>query len=303
MNDTRGWESLDAKSKVLQKALGKGVRPERMVWIFGYARTGSTWLARMLHDLGPNEIWNEPLAGALVGDFYERHKGSERNDGFIFSPPLEPVWVKSVRRLVLDGAMARYPWLPRRGRLIVKEPNGSFGARILSAALPESSFVFLIRDPRDVAASSLAAQREGGWSKAIPFAERSARTRLAETDPDGLVTHIAREFVASISAVAAAYDQHRGPKALTRYEDIRREPRAELRRLSEQLGFDCEEETLANAVADRSWERIPNDQKGDSKVFRKGQAGAWREDLSERQAEIVEEEAGSVLREYYAALA
>ena len=37
------------------------------------------------------------------------------------------------------------------------------GAPLLMEALPESRMILLVRDPRDVAASTLDAAKEGGW--------------------------------------------------------------------------------------------------------------------------------------------
>ena len=47
-----------------------GIRPENIVWIFGAARTGSTWLSRMMGELPGHAVWKEPLVGSLFGDFY-----------------------------------------------------------------------------------------------------------------------------------------------------------------------------------------------------------------------------------------
>src|SRR3712207_6950789 len=58
-----------------------------------------------------------------------------------------------------------YTTLFRSDYLVVKEPNGSIGAPLLMEALPESRMILLVRDPRDVAASSIDARRKGGWQR------------------------------------------------------------------------------------------------------------------------------------------
>ena len=299
MSGEEKWEPLDRRSRLLRRIVRKGVTPKKLIWVFGYARTGSTWVARMLADLGPNEIWNEPLAGALVGEFVDRHEGTKRKGDFLFSPPYEPVWRNSLREMVLDGADARFPWLPRHGHLIVKEPNGPLGAPFLSAAFPESAFVFLLRDPRDVAASSLNGQMKGGWTQAIPSASRAERTRLAEDLPDDFVRQIARDYVKAVTVVEEAYREHRGGRTLVKYEDLRHEPLEHLRAICKDLGLDTDEQKLREVVEARSWDNIPAELKGDRKVFRKGIAGGWQEDLTARQVEIVEAAASPILREYY----
>src|SRR5829696_10439260 len=70
---------------------------------------------------------------------------------------------RAMRDLVLGGGAARFPEVVERRYLIIKEPNGSIGSPLLMEALPESSMIFLIRDPRDVVASSIDARSEGSW--------------------------------------------------------------------------------------------------------------------------------------------
>ena len=47
-----------------------GVNPANIVWIFCVARSGSTWLAEMMGDLGGHKVWKEPRVGHLFGEFY-----------------------------------------------------------------------------------------------------------------------------------------------------------------------------------------------------------------------------------------
>src|SRR3954447_25440749 len=63
----------------------RNIAPEQLVWVFGFARSGTTWLGRMLSDLGSNELWNEPLVGALFGDFYDAQHGASRRADFIMA--------------------------------------------------------------------------------------------------------------------------------------------------------------------------------------------------------------------------
>src|SRR5215217_2959065 len=47
-----------------------GIDPEKIVWIFGSARTGSTWLATMMADLKGHTGWPEPMVVYLFGHLY-----------------------------------------------------------------------------------------------------------------------------------------------------------------------------------------------------------------------------------------
>jgi hypothetical protein len=52
-------------------------------------------------------------------------------------------------------------------------------------------------------------------------------------------------------------------------------------------------------VEKNSWEMIPSEQKGDGKFHRKAKPGGWREDLTARQVEIVEDITAPLLNEFY----
>jgi hypothetical protein len=56
------------------------IRPENLVWIFGAARTGSTWLGSMMADLNGDDWWHEPMVGYLFGQHYHERAGRRRGD-------------------------------------------------------------------------------------------------------------------------------------------------------------------------------------------------------------------------------
>jgi hypothetical protein len=60
-----------------------------------------------------------------------------------------------------------------------------------------------------------------------------------------------------------------------------------------------DEGELVRAVEKYSWENIPEEEKGEGKKRRKAMPGAWRDDLTPRQVEIVEDITGPLLEEFY----
>jgi hypothetical protein len=58
---------------------------------------------------------------------------------------------------------------------------------------------------------------------------------------------------------------------------------------------------LARAVEKHAWENVPEEQKGPGRFNRKATPGGWREDLTPKQAEIVEEITAPLLTEFYPA--
>lgn len=294
-------QELEAhKSQGREKGEHSRVRPGNIVWIFGTARVGSTWLVSMMEDLSNHYVWHEPLVGALFGSFYEGRAGADhlQSRNFILGRD-RPVWLKSIREFVLDGAEARFPEMSPEGCLVIKEPNGSIGAPLMGEALPESRLIFLVRDPRDVVASVLDASRRGGWNYERPEDVEWKRKSLADTDPDLFVKKRARAYVRQIGASWKAYKAHAGPKALVRYEDLVTDTLGEMERLYSSLGIEVDEDELARVVEGHSWNNIPEEKKGEGKFYRRGDSGGWREDLTPEQAREVENITSAILEEFY----
>jgi hypothetical protein len=72
-----------------------------------------------------------------------------------------------------------------------------------------------------------------------------------------------------------------------------------MRRIYATLGIPVDEGELARSVEKHSWENIPEEEKGEGKKRRKAKPGGWREDLTPKQVEIVEEITAPLLEEFY----
>ena len=275
-----------------------GVNPENIVWIFGSGRSGSTWLSSMMGEVEGHALWVEPWVGTLFGRFYYSgvDKRKQDNAQFILGLHRES-WLRSIRNFVLDAAATIFPGLEEDDYLIIKEPNGSIGAPLMMEALPESRMIFLIRDPRDVAASHVDSSRKGSYM----YERRKGGKHAArfEMEADDLVSNMANSYVKNVSNAKEAYEAHHGPKVLVRYEDLRSDTLGEMRRIYSTLGIAVDEQELGQAVEKHSWESIPEDEKGEGKFYRKASPGGWREDLTPEQAETVERITAPLLRELY----
>ena len=72
----QAWQRVARKGRSLTKEARRlpigggevgGIKPENIVWIFGTARTGSTWLSAMMGEIKGYTRWHEPLVGTLFG--------------------------------------------------------------------------------------------------------------------------------------------------------------------------------------------------------------------------------------------
>jgi Sulfotransferase family len=277
-----------------------GVDPANMIWIFGSGRSGSTWLRSMMGEMGGYRVWDEPMVGRLFGEFYARTpKENLSSPNFVMGDPIRKGWTRSIRNFVLDGAAYSNPGLSGDDYLVVKEPNGSIGAPLLMEALPESRMILLVRDPRDVVASVLDAAREGGWLYESRNEGRSRKRNTADAKPRAFVRERARVYRRGVENAKRAYEAHRGPKVLVRYEDLRVNTLGEMERIYSSLGIPVDRQALARAVEKHSWENVPEEEKGRGKARRKAMLGGWREDLSPEQARVVERVTASLLEEFY----
>lgn len=285
----------------------RGVSPKNIVWIIGSPRTGSTWLGNMLAGIKGCRVWQEPFFGVILS-FRDNiaNQGWASSTSFLFGDPNKPIWLSYMRRLFLAVGRERFG-APKY--LVVKEPNGSMGARLILEAFPESKLVFLVRDPRDVVASLLDAAKPGSWYGYERYEAAAAAARFepetgsfAFAQPpaeEEYVEHLARDVAASFAAARDAFEAHNGYKILVRYEDLRADTLGTMKKICSTLGLTADEGRLVQAVEKRSWENLPAEKKGQGKANRKATPGGWREELTPEQARVVERTNDFVLREFY----
>ena len=298
----RSWRRAVRGVRRLGRAGGRtaGADPGNVVWIFGSARTGSTWLGAMMSDTQGFTWWHEPMVGYLFGHLYfDRARARRRDDHFVLGGEKE-LWVGPVRRFVLDSVENRFPKVGGDNYLVVKEPHGTVGSSILLQALPESRMILLVRDPRDVISSKMDAARRGSWAeKAQKRRGQQKKNTTADTHPDAFVKDQARRYANLMDLAQEAYDAHTGPKVVVRYEDLVADTPGTMRRMYAALGLPATDEEISRVVEKHAWENIPERDKGEGKFYRKGTAGGWREDLTPDQVAFVEGATASVLNRYY----
>ncbi|MEA2442591.1 MAG: hypothetical protein QOH76_4015 [Thermoleophilaceae bacterium] len=285
----------------------------QLVWIFGSPRSGSTWLLQLLGDHETVVPINEPLIGWYFGpfmcdlpgidprqldsnNFTLRRVHQDKRPSF-FAEEFEDVWRPGIARLMLERFHAharRHP--PEAGLesalVVIKEPNGSQSADVISRALPHSRFVFLLRDGRDVVDSELAANLQGSWiTREFPGSRGVAPGERLE-----FVVQSAKKWLWRTEVVEAALAAHPGPKYLIRYEELRSAPEVHLRQLFDWLELTVSDDELVAMVERRSFEALPPEARGPKQFFRAAAPGGWRENLSEEEQSALEEVIGPKLR-------
>lgn len=281
---------------------------DRLVWIFGSSRSGSTWLLRMLadfegvvpiddphlgHHLG---VWRPiPLAWAASEDSAPELTTllelKSEEPGYFFAERHRESWWEPLRALIearFEAQAADAGVDPAEPlTYVVKEP-GSHVAPMLADLFPRSKLVFLLRDGRDVVDSWLAAYRDGSW------AIRGGAFPVAPEGRVPLIRWLASVWAYRTEAVLEAF-RSRSPsdRILVRYEELLERPAEKLAEICTTLAF--EPKPAGWIAARHSFERLPADSRGPLRETRAAAPGNWRENLSPEEQAALHEALGETL--------
>ena len=211
-----------------------------------------------------------------------------------FSHVVNPGLGKLLRERFL-AQVVRYPPEARlsQAAIVVKEPAGSQSADLISAALPKSRMLFLLRDGRDVVDSALAANLSGAWAtRDFPGAKGIGEAQRVE-----FVTEEAYRWLWRTEVVQAAVRTHPGPALTLRYEDLLENPADRLREVFDWLELPIAEAELARIVERHSFDSIATEKRGSGQFYRAATPGLWRENLNQAEQDALERVLGPKLRE------
>jgi sulfotransferase family protein len=286
-------------------------REDRLVWIFGSSRSGSTWLLRMLaeldeavtiddphlgHHLG---IWRPiPLAWATAEDDPELtllNDIKREKPSYFFNERYREIWEPALRDLIVTrfDAQARERASGRTSNplVVVKEP-GSHIADLLMSMFSRSQMIFLLRDGRDVVDSWLDAHRPGAW------ALEEGAYPVAPGGREALIRWQASVWAYRTEVVLRAYRAHDPDRRiLVRYEDLRRDPAGELARICRQFGIGTAPTRLREIAVIHDYDRVPSDEKGASKEIRAAEPGGWQRHMTAAEQRAMYEVMGERLVE------
>jgi hypothetical protein len=312
-------------------------RPLPVFFIVGFAKSGTSWLTRILNahpevlcrgegiffgrgaDLGERRGLLTPtsLYGALA-DSEDLRTWVERS-----------IWTRgddvdrhltNLTRISMRYFLAEK--LAASGKKIVGDKTPFVTDDCLEEIkllFPEAKVIHIIRDGRDIAVSAMHhvwnhSPDAGGHMKDVKPEELSKRDRYRE-DP-----------AAFIEGVESIFDEERlrsgfaegwkrmcartvedGPRLLgenyaeVRYEELLDQPAEETGRLLRFLGADDGSETVERCVSSASFERLSKGRKrgeeDSSSFYRKGVAGDWRNVFTREDRRIFKEAAGDLLIE------
>ena len=290
------------------RGLAERLNEDRLVWIMGSSRSGSTWLMRMLaelegavavddphigHHLG---VWRPiPLAWAASAELPGLSTLDEvkaEKPGYFFNEDHRDVWRPLLRDLIAGRFAAQAETTGIADPLVIVKEPGAQAAPLLLSLFPASRLVFLLRDGRDVVDSWLAAYQDGSWAQeegAFPLAEQGREAFIRWQ------ASVWRHRTQTMSRAFAAHDPAR--RVLVRYEDLLDDPATQLGRIAAAADVSLEAGEPDRIAAAHDFHRLSDRRRGDDKPARSASPGGWRRNLSAREQRILGEELDDVLRQ------
>ena len=257
------------------------------IWLASYPKSGNTWLRAMLTALrnGPqldvNDLDGGPIASAR--DHVESWIGFASSD---LTPGELDRTLDEVRFRKIHDALLSAPE----------------GAPIVPSDRTKGA-VYVTRDPRDVAVSyAYHTGRTHEWA-----VDELANPAAFMVGPPGASGAQARMRLGTWSEHQREWTRQAPfPVLVVRYEDMSADPRAELTRVARFAGVDADQERVVAAVNAARFDtlRDQEDTTGfhsapawDRPFFRRGEAGAWRDELAPELAAKVERDHAEVMAE------
>jgi len=267
-----------------------------IVWIFGSARSGTSWLGGQLLSHQTKFI-NEPLIGRHLGYVQPGRIGNIRDIDFFkdsqhyfFSERYKDIWTFYLRKLILNRIYAQIQTFSNK--IIIKEPNGSIGADILLQCLPNSRMIFVERDCRDVIDSLIDARKEDSQ-----FTKRFQKKPLSEQNRFSFIEKRSHNLAKNMMRLLQTYNEF-NPKLriMIKYEDLRYNTLELLRKLYDFIEIKIDDTELQNLVDKFSFEKIPSKQKGSGKVRRSATPNKWKENFNAEEKEVMNTIMGETLQ-------
>ena len=266
---------FDFKNKNLKELTEKeeSIFEKNIIWLFGNARGGTTWVSLELLSHNTNAI-NEPHVEEHLSMpafkrkndiFIRRIDNPQKNSGYFFSNEYKNVWMKFLRKLILNRFYAQVKEIHKK--TIIKEPVTLGAIDILTECMSKSKIIILLRDGRDVLDSTFDAQSKGGFMTKTMNREPLKNRIVAVRNFSMLWTHRNDHF-------QKTFNNHpENLRYMVKYEDILKDTTGELEKLYQFLEIDISKEQVQNIVQKYDFENIPENQKGSGKLHRSASPG------------------------------
>lgn len=291
----------------------------RIVWLASYPKSGNTWFRAVFVAWrvgGPVELGRLRTRG--LGSMGSERSRIERALG-VPSSLLTPDEVDLLRPRVdevmggiWDEAADDDEPTPESGVDASPSPSrisklhdalfpGPSGEPIVSIAATRG-VIYVVRDPRDVAVSLA---HHNGWRHERAVDQMADPEAAMSGGERGVPLQVRQRLGTWSEHVRSWLDQRLVPVHPVRYEDCHRAPAETFGAAFRFAGFDAEADDVAAAAEIVRFDRLraqeeesgfPERSQEADRFFRRGEVGAWRDELAPELAERIEIDHGEVMR-------
>ncbi|MDE1817914.1 MAG: sulfotransferase domain-containing protein [Thaumarchaeota archaeon] len=254
---------------------------KKMVWILGWIRSGSTWLAKDLLNHPSNSYWHEPYIGWHLDVIQQWHYGDDR---YFFSRSHMKNILPALKQLILARTYSQVRSFSQN--IVIKEPNGSGAADIMMNLFQESKLIFLLRDGRDVVDSIMDAHQINSWNKDNPITKFEP-LQTENMRHEAIIRH-SKEWVRITETVWKAYQNHNPVlRHLVKYENLINNTLNEVKKIYNFIGIITVDEQINKIIDIYDFHKIPDSEKGSGKFFRSATPGTWKKNFSKEEQELM----------------
>lgn len=271
------------------------MRSGSYLWLSSYPKSGNTWLRLFLaaYVNGGRVNINALPFSLSLGD----------TAAYLFQS-VSPIPISTLDHFglaMLRGAVLLSLAAMDKPPVLLKThaPNRKLNEYPLIPAGSTSGAIYLVRDPRDVAVS-MARHTGQSIDEAIEFMGHEGAILQGD---NVTVSSALGEYSAHVKSWTEDY---KFPTCVARYEDMIADPVKEFTDILTFMEWDVDEAMVKECVKQTSLARLKKQEKKDgfreatkhSSFFNKGQAGGWRDVLTEDQVRIIERNHGDVMDKF-----
>lgn len=261
---------------------------KNLVWIFASPRSGTTWLGTQLLA-EKTLVMDEPRIGRFI--FPDMLDVDDHRKDFLFCNDFKKTSLFFLRKLILNRIYSQYRNLNKK--IIIKEPNSSLAAQVISECLPRSKMIILLRDGRDVIDSLMNARSKNGW-----ITKSDDHPPINKKDRLNFLRKECIEWVKITQIILEAFYSHsKDSRYIIKYEDLRKNTLEELKKIFLFLELNVNDKELKKIVSKYHFENISINDKGSGKKIRSATPGMWKENFSKNEQILIKEIMGKRLEE------
>lgn len=263
---------------------------KEFLFIIGAPRSGTTWLQLMLGS-HPSVCTTVELTLFIYTNRWifrwNRETADIEADRWHIGLPM--VWSEEEFYGFLNEFLERAykPILeahPEATHVLDKHPTNAAFVEEMDRLIPNSRFIHIIRDGRDVAASMVAAKKQMGFGT-------------------GTIPESAAAWKEHIEWARNA-KQFDGRYLEIRYEQIKEDPAGIMRQVFDFSGLEMSDEDIQAVVEKTAFKKVQKERTSPEagvalpkNFYRKGKVGSWHEDISPVDRYLFDEIAGDLLVE------